>query len=72
MECNYCCSGYSVDPAAGDKYCGFCGARLKALSARLILPDTPCYIDERNAIEIEIKIKNVGVVDAKIDGIEFP
>ncbi|MBW2660511.1 MAG: hypothetical protein JRD93_00650 [Deltaproteobacteria bacterium] len=66
MKCNYCCSGYSVDPAAGDKYCGFCGARLKSI--RVFLQDRiehtgPIYIGRGEPVTLKIRLENRGLLD---------
>ncbi len=71
MECKYCCSGYRVDPAAGDNFCGFCGARLKSI--RVVLQDRientgPIYIGRGGPVKLKIRLENIGIVD--IDEVE--
>jgi hypothetical protein len=71
LECKHCQSGYRVDPSGKHNFCGFCGARLKGLDAKLITNDTLIYIDSDSYIEVEVKLRNVGVLDAVIDRIEI-
>jgi len=71
LECKRCQSGYRVDPNGKHNFCGFCGARLKALDAELVTNDTLVYIDNDSYVEVEVRLRNVGVMDAVIDGIEI-
>lgn len=72
MECKRCQSGYRVYESSQEKYCGYCGARLKGLEAKLLQKDdTLIYIDSTQDVSLTIEIRNVGVVEACVDGIEF-
>jgi hypothetical protein len=71
MECKRCLSGYRVYETGQERYCGFCGARLKGLEARLISVNELIYLDSPQNVDVTIEIRNVGVVEAKVDRIEF-
>ena len=70
MECRRCQSGYRVNPNKGEKFCGFCGTPLKSFHPEIHL-NGPFYVDDPGPIKAEIRLKNVGVVDIKIDSIDF-
>ncbi len=66
FECKSCCCGFCVNPYDGEKYCGFCGSRLKLIQINLgnaAERTTPIYVDYQDAIKLKIRIKNIGMVD---------
>jgi hypothetical protein len=71
MECQICCSGYQINSGGDERYCGFCGAPLQSLEVEIQESDGPYYIDDSGPIRLKIRLKNVGMVDVKLDGIEF-
>jgi hypothetical protein len=71
MECKRCLSGYRVYENGDENYCGYCGARLKGIEARLLSKDELIYLDSPQDVSLTIEIRNVGVVEAQIDRIEF-
>ena len=71
MECKHCLSGFIVDPASDEQYCGFCGGRLKSLSPELDVPDYPLYADDTDPVTLTLVIKNTGVVPAWVDDIKI-
>jgi len=71
MECRRCQSGYRVYESGQEKYCGYCGARLKGLEAVLLQEDQLIYMDSPQDVSLIIEIRNVGVVEAGMDGIDY-
>ncbi len=71
MECQRCLSGYRVYENETEKFCGFCKTHLKDLDPKLQSHDKLTYIDNDQGINVTVLIKNVGVVEVRVDGIEF-
>ena len=71
--CRNCYSGFEIDPAAGDLYCGFCGSSLKELEISFYDEDDrsqPYYIDEIGPIKVKLRLKNagyLGIATGKLD-----
>ena len=71
MECQSCCSGYQINSEGDERFCGFCGTPLQSLEVEIPKSDGPYYVDDGGPIRLEIRLKNVGMADVKLDGIEF-
>jgi len=69
MECKRCQSGYRV--RRDEKFCGFCKAPLIKLKPFSIQDDKLMYIDSKEMLTVTVRVKNVGVIDAQLNSIEF-
>lgn len=71
MECKRCNSGYPIQLETSEGFCGFCGSSLKAIEFEADSGQGPFYSDEAEHVKVMLKIKNLGVVDFEIEGLEF-
>jgi hypothetical protein len=62
--CPHCCVGFPLTPS--DKFCGFCGQETRALEAT-VSPVIPIYIDQPGPVELQLKIKNIGLTPCDIN-----
>jgi len=71
MECKRCRSGFPVLKEPGEKFCGFCGSSLEAVTFEVKGDDGPYYSDQKGDVRIKLVLKNIGVAEIDFEKIRI-